>query len=87
MWDAQQLHVCLLGRPTPFAVIAGPASGHHILPDVLASTRPRDDVIDRQITATLAAILAGVVVPLEHLASGELYSGTWFEDHPEQTDD
>ena len=63
----QQLHLGLLWGMSPFAPIAGDAGTDHIVPDMLPATPPGNDVVEGQLLRLMTAILARVVVPVEHL--------------------
>ena len=66
-------HPGLLGRPVGLALVAGHASQHAVLPTRHTTLRSRQHVVDRQFLAAglRTAVLAGVVVPLEHVAAAE----------------
>jgi hypothetical protein len=47
----------------------------------------RDDVVHSEIRHMLTAILAGVIIPAQHLTLGELDPWAWAVDHLFQPDD
>src|SRR5712691_3248551 len=60
---APQAHPRLGERAPALAVIAGLAGGDDVFPDVLATAVARDHVVEREVVAPAAAVLAGVLVP------------------------
>src|SRR5438270_5206724 len=58
----EQRHPRLRERAPALSVIAGLAGGHDVFPNVLTAPVTRDHVVERQVVATPAAVLAGVVV-------------------------
>src|SRR4029079_18086851 len=73
---AAEGHPRLAQRLAPLAVVAGAAGGDDVLPLVPATPVLGDDVVDRQIPARHAAVLAGVGIAREDLATAELDPGT-----------
>lgn len=59
-----QCHFRLLWRPIAFAIVAADAGRDEILPDILATTGPGKDVVERQARMG-SAILARVAIALE----------------------
>src|SRR4051812_15657017 len=53
------------------------AGRDEVVPGVRTTTGARNDVIDRQISALLAAILAGVIVANEDFAPGQFDARSW----------
>jgi len=70
---ARELHPRLAQSLATLAVVAGLARADEILPGVRAIARLRHDVIDRQVTALQSAILAGIPIADEDLATGQLH--------------
>lgn len=62
-------------------MIASPAGGHHIRPDMRAAQVPRHDMVNRQIWHLSPAILAGIIIPAEDFATGQLDSRSRALDH------
>ena len=91
-WVAAQLHVRHLGGTPCFALIAGPAGAYHVIPGMFAAQAAWDNVVYREVSGLLAAILAGVIVSKKHLTSAQLplYAGTFNQvnqaDHRGQVD-
>ncbi len=56
-------------QPVALAPVAGPAAGDQILPRALPPARPGDDVVERQVTHALAAVLAGLVVAQQNVGA------------------
>lgn len=72
---SDKLHAGLLGRPVALVRVALDAAANNVLPDRRAALVARDDVIKIQLRAiaNAAAILAGVMIALENVVSGELH--------------
>src|SRR5579884_2690804 len=64
---AGQLHARFIGRAAAFAIVAGMAAGHQVLPRSFTGARARDHVIEGQVTRwqRLMAVLAGIAVAHE----------------------
>lgn len=58
----QQAHIRLFEQTIPFFAIADLAARHQVLPCALPPARAWDDMIERQVTGVLAAILAGFII-------------------------
>jgi len=73
--SADQAHVRLTRKPVALARIAWDAGANHIFPSRCPAPVARHDVIQIKLAAIeqLAAILAGVLVSLEYVVSGEFY--------------
>lgn len=71
---ANEVHARFLRRVVRLASIAGDAGADNVLPSRRAAAIAGDDMVEIQIFAIkdLAAILAGVVVPLENIMTREL---------------
>src|SRR5688500_3281848 len=69
---AQQRHSRLRDRLAALAMVAGPAGGDQVVPLVEATAVLRHDVVDGQVAADAAAVLAGVAVAAEDLAPAQL---------------
>ena len=61
------MHPCFAWRLTRLVPVAGDAGTDHIVPDMLPATPPGNDVVEGQLLRLMTAILARVVVPVEHL--------------------
>jgi len=91
---SDQAHVCFTRKPVPLARIAGNAGANHVFPSRRPAPVARYDVIQIKVTPIeeLAAVLAGVLVALKHVVSGEFYFLLWKpiehkqHDHPWDTD-
>lgn len=68
-WLPQQAHADIFKLATPLFAIAALAGSYQILPGALPTTRTWDDVIEGQITTTLAAILAGLVITQQDICA------------------
>src|SRR5437773_5566512 len=75
LWLADETHVRFLWKPVAVARVTRDAGANHIFPRRHSATVPRHDVIEIQATAleNLAAILAGIFVPLENIVTGKLH--------------
>jgi len=67
-----ELHVGLPGGPARFTAVAVNAGADDILPGVLPSSEAGYNVVEGKVAALLAAVLAGVLVPVEYLVAGHL---------------
>src|SRR5215471_12392632 len=56
----QQVHADILKISVTLATITGTAACDQVLPGTLASPRARNHMVERQLTRSLAAILAGI---------------------------
>src|SRR5258708_19607998 len=70
-------HARLPQRPTALLVVAALARGDDVLPDVLTAAVAGDHVVEGEVVAALAAVLAGVVVANEDFLAGHLQDGPW----------
>jgi len=70
---AQGLHIDLVREMIAFGAIASVAAGHQVLPGGGASSRARDDVIERKLGGAQrgTAILAGVPVAQQNILARE----------------
>ena len=64
----------LVERLAALAVVAGLARGDQVLPAVGATAVARHHVVERQVVGLAAAVLAGVPVAREDLATAELHA-------------
>src|SRR5512133_2638468 len=69
--DVHESHVCLFQFPSAFAVITMGARGNNIGPNMLTPKMARDDMVHRQTSIPLTAILAGIIVSTENLPAGQ----------------
>jgi len=76
----------LHGAPA-FAVVAGRAGSDQVLPGMLAAQVTGDEVVDSQGQGMQTAVLAGVVVPAQDFALGQLDRRARSPDHLIQPDD
>src|SRR5205807_340861 len=67
----EQLHARLLRRAATLAVVARPARRDEVLPGVLPASMLGDDVVEREVAAAAAAVLAALQVAREDLAAGQ----------------
>src|SRR6478609_27759 len=72
---ADQAHVRFARKPVAFARIARNTGANHIFPSRCAAPVARHDVIQIKVTAIeeFATVLAGVLIALKHVVSGEFY--------------
>src|SRR5690606_7490746 len=82
-----QAHPRFHERLPALSVVTGLASRHKVLPGVRPATRPRDDVVDRQVIGLDATVLAGEVVANKHLTTCELDPRPWPLDDVDQPGD
>lgn len=68
-------------------MIATGAGRDDVIPDVLSPEMAWINVVDGQVSALPAAVLAGEIVASKHLASIEFHAQTWPMDHLLQADD
>ncbi len=61
--NADQLHPRFFQRLISLLIIAAAAANDHVLPAILPTAALGNNVVDRQVVAGFAAILAGVVIP------------------------
>src|SRR5437588_9369375 len=75
LWFPDKAHVRLTREPVAFARITADARTNHVLPCCCPSAIARHDVIEIQFAAIekFAAILARVLVALEHVVASEFY--------------
>ena len=74
-----QAHVRFAGKPVAFARIASNARANHVLPRSHPSAIARHDVVKIQFAAIekFAAILTGVLVPLENIVPRKFHFLLW----------
>src|SRR6185437_5584049 len=58
--QADEMHADFFRQPVALAPVAGAAAGHEVLPRAQATTRARQDVVERQIALSPPAVLAGL---------------------------
>ena len=85
--ETEQPHLNLLQSAPTLTMVAGWTSRHYIIPDMLASHMARDNVINGHKRGMLPTILAGVIIPAQDLALGQLDARSWAPDHLFQTND
>ena len=73
--SADQAHVSFTRKPVALARIARDAGANHVFPSRGPAAVARDDVIQIKVTPIeeFATVLAGVLVALKHVVSGEFY--------------
>ena len=84
---AGQAHVSFPWRPTSFAMVAGDASCHYVLPGVRAVSGSWLDMVNGEVLALNTAILTGESVSVEDCAPRKLALHEGFFDHVMQADD
>jgi hypothetical protein len=84
---AHQLHVGFLGGASGLMPVAGDTGADDVFPGVLAAAVARHDVVEGQLAALHAAVLAGVPVPVEYLVTGHFPLAVRALDHTRQADD
>src|SRR5262249_49406217 len=62
-------HAGLFRGAVAFLDIALQAGCHHVIPVIDAAARAREDVVDSEVVPALPAILAGVIVTMQDVAS------------------
>jgi hypothetical protein len=72
---ADQAHVCFAREPVPLARIARDAGANHVFPSRRPAPVARHDMIQIKVTPIedFAAVLAGVLISLKHVVSGEFH--------------
>lgn len=65
-----QFHVRLLGGASGFLTITVHTGADDVFPGVLPSPVARHYVVEGQVAALLAAVLAGIFIPIEYLVAG-----------------
>jgi len=94
LWFSDQAHVRFTRKPVSLARIAWNAGANHVFPSRRPAPVAGHDVIQIKVTPIeeLATVLAGVLVALKHVVSGELYFLLWKpiehkqHDHPRDPD-
>lgn len=76
---SDEAHVRFPREPVAFAGIAGDARANHVFPRGRPSAISRHDVIQIEFAAVknLTAVLAGILVPLEHIVPGKFHFLLW----------
>jgi hypothetical protein len=82
----QQLHPCFIRTAPTFAPITGDAGTDHIVPGVLSTPTPRNNVVQGKFFRLPAAILAGVLVAIEYLEPAQFPLMTRPINHIDQPD-
>lgn len=87
LWLFEKLHSGLVREAVPFACVARDAGADDIFPSCLASAIARKDMIDIQARPIKegSAVLAGVLVSLEHIQPREL--DLFFRESIEEAED
>src|SRR5437867_12803003 len=60
-----------LGRAARLAVVARLAGGHHVLPVMSAPAMPGQNMVQRQVSRLLPAVLTGKAIAQENVATGK----------------
>ena len=60
-----------LGRAARLAVVARLAGGHHVLPVMAAPAMPGQNMVQRQVSRLLPAVLTGKAIAQENVATGK----------------
>lgn len=82
----RQLHPCLLRCPARFAMVAGDTGADQVLPGVLSTQVPRNDVVQGKLAGLFAAVLAGKLVTVKNLKTCQLGLQTGSPDHMGEPD-
>jgi hypothetical protein len=83
---AAEVHVRHFRRATRFALIAGLARAYHVLPGMFAAEAAWDNVVYGELPSLFAAVLAGVIISKEYLASAHLSLCAGAFNHVNQAD-
>jgi len=78
--------VRFLGRAAGLAVVARLAGGHYVLPIMTAPTMARQDMVQRQVSRLLAAVLTREAVAKENVPAGKTAVWTRSADEVDQPD-
>ena len=70
-WRARQAHPRLIKTLSTLAVIAGPTGTYQVVPDVATAKMAGKHMVQGQFPTSQAAVLAGVVITDEDLATGQ----------------
>jgi hypothetical protein len=81
------MHLRLFNRPPTFTMIAMGAGSHQVVPGMVTPQVAWNDVVNREVRYMLTAILAGIVIPPQDFALGQLNLGSRAVDHLFQADD
>ncbi len=68
----QQPHPCFIRRTSAFAPVAGNAGADHIVPGVLSTSTPWNNMVQGELPGLTATILTGVLVTVKYLRSAQL---------------
>lgn len=68
---SEQAHLGLSRAHSRLAVVAGDAGADHVLPNVGAVPRSRNDVVERELAGFLSAVLADESVAVEDCLTGK----------------
>lgn len=79
--------MCLLKGASTFAMVAGWAGCHQVVPGMFSTLAAWNDVIDRQVEGGFSAVLAGVIIPAQDLTFIQLDADAGSLDHAFQADD
>jgi len=72
-WFAKQFHARLFRSPTSFLVIADYTGANQVLPAMLSTEVPWDNVVQSKLASLLTAVLAGELVAVKDLETGKLW--------------
>jgi len=75
-----------LRRAPGLAVVAQLAGGHDVLPIVATPTMAREDVVQRQVSRLLPAVLTGKAIAQENVATGKTPRWSGSADEVDQPD-
>jgi len=76
-----EFHMRFFQFTPSFAMIAGGAGGHNIIPGILSPKAPWYDVVDRKRVIRSTAILTGIIIAAKNFASSEFDMWPWPVDH------
>lgn len=85
--DDQQLHVRFFKPSASFAMVAGRTGCDNIRPNVHPTQVTWQDMVNRQVGPLMPTVLAGIIVPAEHLSTAELHVWARAVDHVIEADD
>lgn len=79
LWFADQTHMSFAREPVAFASIAGNARADDVLPRGIPTAIARHDVIEIELAAieNMTAVLAGILIALEHVVPGKFHFLFW----------
>jgi hypothetical protein len=82
----QQAHSCFIRCTSTFVPVAGNAGADHIVPDVLSTSPPWNNVVQGKLLSLAATILAGVFVTVKYLGPAQFLLMPGTTDHVDEAD-